>query len=257
MKTDNYRFFIRMAYNGKRFHGWQLQKGVATVQQAVNEALSKLLGIEINVTGCGRTDTGVHASEFYAHFDYHENISDDNLGKYIFRMNQMLGREIAIYDIYQVNDNAHARFDAVSRTYHYRIARKKNPFQADYSYYLFGDLDVDLINKACDILKSYQDFECFSKVNTDANTFFCDIYDARWREKSSILTFEIRANRFLRNMVRAIVGTMLDIGKHKITLSDLRKIIESKNRSEAGYSVPAHGLFLVGVEYPDIGRLKI
>lgn len=253
MVTDRYRYFIKLAYNGRSFHGWQLQKGVPTVQEAINDAFSRILGKEINITGCGRTDTGVHASEFFAHFDYHLQLDTNGIEKYIFRLNQMLGMEIAIYAIFPVAEDAHARFDAVSRTYHYRIARKKNPFESDYSFYLFGNLDVDLMNEACELLKTYKDFECFSKVNTDVNTFLCDIIHAEWTEEEHILTFEIRADRFLRNMVRAIVGTILDIGKHKTSLSEFRQIIESKNRSEAGYSVPACGLFLVGVEYPGLG----
>ncbi len=246
-----YRYFIKLAYNGQAFHGWQVQKGSRTVQGVIEEALSKVLRNEIAVMGCGRTDSGVHASIFYAHFDHSELFPGSELDHLAFKLNKMLGKEIAIYDIFPVGEKAHARFDATHRTYHYRIARKKDPFQADFSWYLFGKLDLGLMNHACEILKEYEDFECFSKVNTNVKTFLCDIYEASWEEKDEMLIFRITANRFLRNMVRAIVGTMLELGQHKIDLQDFRQIIESKNRSEAGFSVPAQGLFLTDVTYPD------
>ncbi|MCF8235597.1 MAG: tRNA pseudouridine(38-40) synthase TruA [Bacteroidales bacterium] len=251
MDEEKHRYFIKLAYNGRTFHGWQIQKGVPTVQEAINDSLCKLTGEDINVVGCGRTDTGVHAGCFYAHFDVLKKLDEETLDKMLFRMNQMLGSEIAIYSIFPVGEKNHSRFDAISRTYHYRIARNKNPFEADYAYYLFGDIGLDKMSRACEILKEYKDFECFSKVNTQVNTFICDIKHAQWREEGDMLLFEIRADRFLRNMVRAIVGTMLDIGMGKCSLEEFRQIIESKNRSEAGYSVPAHGLFLADVEYPE------
>lgn len=244
-----YRYFIHLAYDGTNFHGWQLQLHVRTVQGAINEAVSKVLRREINLVGCGRTDTGVHASDFYAHFDHDALLEPEALDHLAFKLNKMLGREIAIYAIFRVDEKAHTRFSAISRTYHYRITRKKNPFEANYSYYLYGPLDVGKMNEACEILKEYEDFECFSKVNTQVNTFICDIQQAEWREEGNMLIFEIRADRFLRNMVRAIVGTMLDIGTGKYGIEELHGIIRSKNRSEAGFSVPAKGLFLASVEY--------
>lgn len=244
------RYFIKMAYNGSELHGWQVQTHARTVQGVMEEAMSKVLRTKIQIMGCGRTDTAVHASEFYAHFDFQEKLEKEDLHQLSFKLNKMLGKEIAIYSIFPVGEKAHARFDATHRTYHYRIARKKNPFEADYSWYLFGQLDVDLMNRACEIMKEHKDFECFSKVNTDVKTFLCDIYEAYWEEKDGMLIFKIKANRFLRNMVRAIVGTMIDLGQYKIDLEDYKKILLSRDRSEAGFSVPARGLFLTEVAYP-------
>lgn len=245
-----YRYFIHLAYDGSEFHGWQLQSHVRTVQGVINEAISKVLRREVNLVGCGRTDTGVHASDFYAHFDHDELLEHEALDQLAFKLNKMLGREIAIYSIFRVKEKAHTRFGAVSRTYHYRITRKKNPFEASYAWYLYGPLDIQKMNEACEILKEYEDFECFSKVNTQVNTFICHIEKAEWWEENDLLVFEIKADRFLRNMVRAIVGTMLEIGTGKYEVEDLHQIIRSKNRSEAGFSVPAKGLFLTSVDYP-------
>lgn len=248
---SKHRYFISLAYNGTSFHGWQVQNGERTVQGVINEALSTVLQESVNIVGCGRTDTGVHASEFYAHFETGDAILPDILENLPYKLNKMLGDEIAIYSVFPVCMETHARFDASSRTYKYRVMRVKDPFEADFSYYLHGKIDVELMNKACNILMEYEDFECFSKVKTQVNNFLCTIQYAEWEEENGMLIFTIKANRFLRNMVRAIVGTMLDIGFHKINLEDFRAIIESKDRSEAGYSVPAKGLFLTGVEYPE------
>ena len=245
------RYFIKLAYNGSGFHGWQVQSSARTVQGVMEEALSKVLRSRIQLMGCGRTDTGVHAGDFYAHFDFHHKMKEEDLEHLAFKLNKMLGKEIAIYSIFPVGEEAHARFDATHRRYHYRIARKKNPFEADFSWYLFGKLDIHRMNQACEIMKEHKDFECFSKVNTDVKTFLCDIYEAQWTETEDMLIFSITANRFLRNMVRAIVGTMIDLGQHKIDPEDFRKILESRDRSEAGFSVPAKGLFLAEVGYPE------
>jgi tRNA pseudouridine38-40 synthase len=247
---SNLRYFIHLAYNGKGFHGWQLQNGQRSVQGVINDAISKVLRLEINIAGCGRTDAGVHASDFYAHFDYPELLDEMTCEKLCFKLNSMLGSEIVIFKIFAVGPKFSARFDADARTYQYRIARKKNPFTADFSYHLFGKLDLDKMNQACAILVEYKDFECFSKVKTQVNNFLCDISYAKWSEEGDSLIFEIKANRFLRNMVRAIVGTMLDIGLGKVDLEGFRAIIESKSRAQAGFSVPAKGLFLTRVDYP-------
>ncbi len=246
-----YRYFIKLAYNGKNFHGWQLQNGVITVQEVLNTGLSRLLSSDINVVGCGRTDTGVHAKEFYAHFAIEKNINKKKRNELVFKLNGFLGRDIVIYNIRPVISNAHARFSALSRTYRYYITRIKDPFKTDFTYFLFGELDVEIMNKAAATIKEYEDFTSFSKVNTQVNTKICKIHHAHWQYDNNLLIFEIRADRFLRNMVRAIVGTMIELGQHKISLDGFRKIIEKKDRAHAGYSVPAHGLFLEKVEYPD------
>ena len=250
------RYFIKLAYNGKNYHGWQMQDNAITIQSVINDALSKLLEEEINVTGCGRTDTGVHAKEFYAHFDIKEILNKNDRDNIVFKLNNFLDDSIAIFDIFPVKPNAHARFDAISRTYQYFIIRQKDPFEYDFSYYVYGDINIDLMNKGAKILFEYEDFTSFSKLHSDVKTNNCKILDTKWIEKGDKLIFTITADRFLRNMVRAIVGTLLDIGKKKISLTDFRKIIESKNRCDAGYSVPAKGLFLTKIEYPNPDKLE-
>jgi len=216
------------------------------VQETLNKALSVVLNSEINIMGAGRTDTGVHAKEMYAHFDFETEIDCQNL---VHKLNSYLPKDIVIYDIFPVHEEAHARFDATKRTYQYHIHTFKDVFLQDESWYYHQDLDLDLMNEASKLLLNYTDFQCFSKVNTDVNTFDCTIFEAYWTQKNSSITFTISANRFLRNMVRAIVGTLVYVGLHKITLEDFNNIIASKNRSEAGFSVPAHGLYLTKIEY--------
>lgn len=245
----NRRYFIKLAYNGTNYHGWQIQDNSNTVQEELNKALSRFFSSGIIVHGCGRTDTGVHAKEFYAHFDVDKEI--ENVSQVVFKLNKALSKDIAIYEIFPVKPDVHARFDAISRTYEYFISRKKDPFYKTFSYYLYGDLDVDLMNKGARILYEYEDFSSFSKSKTEVITNNCKIMNACWEKRDSLLVFKITADRFLRNMVRAIVGTLLDLGTKKITIEEIRKIIESKSRSLAGYSVPANGLFLTHVEYPD------
>lgn len=215
----------------------------------MNNALSTILRENINVIGAGRTDTGVHASCFYAHFDL-QNAEITDIDHLIFKLNNFLPKDIAVYDLFPVNPKAHSRFNAVSRTYKYFITKRKNPFKTEFSYYLYFTVDVEKMNKACEILFEYKDFTSFSKTQTQVKTNLCDIYKAEWVEREDEIIFTIQANRFLRNMVRAIVGTMLDIGRCKIDLNDFRNIIESKNRSKAGYSVPPNGLFLTDIVYP-------
>jgi len=246
------RYFIKLSYNGANYHGWQEQDNSITVQQKINEALSKLLGEEINTIGAGRTDTGVHAKEFYAHFDFSKTLDELEIKQLSFKLNRFLPFDIAINSFIAVKENAHARFDAISRTYQYFVSKTKTPFNKDFSYYVYGKLDIEKMNKAAETLFEYDDFSSFSKSGTQVKTNICKIYHAKWEiNDEGLLVFTIKADRFLRNMVRAIVGTLLDVGKEKININDFRNIIENKNRSDAGFSVPAHALFLTIIEYPD------
>lgn len=248
--SKKYRYFIKLAYNGANYSGWQIQPNAPSVQQTINEAVSTILQQEINIVGCGRTDTGVHAKEFYAHFDINEDIS--NKTKDIARrLNHFLPKDISVFKIIPVDSEAHARFDAISRSYKYIVSQRKDPFYKDFSYFIHDNLRIDKMNKAAETLFEFTDFTSFSKLHTQVKTNNCKIMQAYWEEKNHLLVFNITADRFLRNMVRAIVGTLLDVGKNKITIDDFKKIIESKNRSNAGYSVPAKGLFLTHIEYPE------
>ena len=201
--------------------------------------------------GAGRTDTGVHAKEMYAHFDFENPIDTKSL---IHKLNSFLPKDIVIYDIFHVTDDAHTRFDATKRTYEYHINTFKDAFLQEQSWYFHQKLDVELMNEAAKLLFKHTDFQCFSKVNTDVNTFDCTIFEAYWKQENDKLIFTISANRFLRNMVRAIVGTLINIGLHKINLIDFETIIENKNRDKAGFSVPAHGLYLTKIEYDYITK---
>ena len=212
----------------------------------MNKAVSTILNTEINVMGAGRTDTGVHAKEMYAHFDFKKSFEIESV---IHKLNSFLPKDITVYDIIPVPAAAHTRFDAVKRTYEYHINTFKDPFLQEQSWYFHQHLDIDLMNQAAQLLFDHTDFQCFSKVNTDVNTFDCTVFEAHWSKENEKLIFTISANRFLRNMVRAIVGTLINIGLHKITLADFDAIIKSKNRDKAGFSVPAHGLYLTKIEY--------
>ena len=240
------RYFLELSYNGKAYHGWQNQPNAISVQEVIEKGLSTLLREAIAIVGAGRTDAGVHAKQMFAHFDTEQNI-EENLK---FKLNSFLPKDIAIHDIFMVTPDSHARFDALSRTYLYRISLEKDVFNYDYAYNFKVDLDLGKMNEASKILFDYIDFECFSKSNTDVNTFNCKIKEAVWTQHENELHFVIKADRFLRNMVRAIVGTMINIGMGKIEVKDLHDIIKSKNRSEAGFSVPAHALYLTKIEYP-------
>ena len=251
------RYFIKLSYNGSKYHGWQIQPNAPTVQEILNNCLSVLLRHEINVVGCGRTDTGVHAKIFYAHFDSLEVHEKKFWPDFVRKLNSMLPSDIAIEDFFAVRPGVHARFDAISRTYQYQILREKEPFLIETAYpYFYGPLDFGLMNRGAEVLQEYTDFTSFSKLHTDVKTNNCKITEAKWEYNKPLLVFTITADRFLRNMVRAIVGTLLDLGRRKIGIEDLRKIIELKNRSEAGFSVPAKGLFLTNVEYSDGIRLE-
>ena len=242
------RYFVRFSYLGKAYHGWQRQPNALTVQQCMEECFSTFLRTEVELVAAGRTDTGVHAEEMYAHLDLDMKI--DN-GETVARLNSFLPDDIAIQSISVVADDAHARFSALERTYKYRIIQKKNPFYLDTAYYNKQDYNIALMNDAATILIGKKDFECFSKSNTDVKTFICDLRMAEWELKDDLLIFTISADRFLRNMVRAIVGTLLDVGLGKIDLKDVNSIIKSKDRRLAGVSVPAKGLSLVRVQYPE------
>ena len=242
------RYFIKLSYNGGAYHGWQIQPDAISVQEVLEKALSTLLNETISTMGAGRTDTGVHATEMYAHFDADVDLEGSNM---VYKLNSFLPKDIAISTIFKVDDEAHTRFNATSREYLYRISLTKNVFTSENALFVKQKLDVDKMNEAAKILFQYKDFQCFSKTNTDVKTYHCDIIKAEWFYKDDELHFVIKANRFLRNMVRAIVGTMINIGIGKIEVDDLHNIIKSKKRSEAGFSVPAHALYLTKIEYPE------
>ncbi len=241
------RYFIELAYKGTNFHGWQIQPNAVSVQETINKELSKLLRRDVEVEGAGRTDTAVHASFFVAHIDMEENIDID---KIIFKLNCMLPPDIVIFDIKKVPQNAHSRFDAISRTYRYFISKQKNPFLINSAWNLRADLDIAKMNKAAEIMLTYSDFACFCKAHGNNRTTICKLMYAKWTEQNNIIYLEIKADRFLRNMVRAIVGTMIDIGRGKLQVGDIEQILQSKKRSNAGMSAPAKGLFLYDIEYP-------
>ncbi|GGB65043.1 tRNA pseudouridine synthase A [Flavobacterium suaedae] len=241
------RYFIEFAYNGKNYCGWQYQPHSPSVQETLNKAISTLLRQEIDITGAGRTDTGVHAKQMYGHFDFEEEFTIDSL---VHKLNSFLPKDIVIYRILPVEEDAHARFDATSRTYEYHITTYKDAFDFDGSWYNAKPLDVAKMNEAAKILFDYTDFKCFSKTNTDVKTYNCDVREAFWVQNGTKLIFTVTADRFLRNMVRAIVGTLVNVGLGKVSLDDFRTIIESRDRGNAGFSVPAHGLYLTKVIYP-------
>ena len=239
------RFFLEISYKGDKYHGWQVQPNANTVQAEINNALSTVLNKNVKIVGAGRTDSGVHAKQMFAHFDFENKFSLENLPT---KLNSFLPNDIAIHSVFKVKNDANCRFDALSRTYHYHISYKKNPFFLS-SYLLHKRLDVFLMNSACTYLIGSKDFTSFSKVNTQTFTNNCNIMFAKWEENKDGLMFSIKANRFLRNMVRAIVGTLIDVGKGKIKPDCVKTIIEAKSRCKAGNSVPAHALFLVNIEY--------
>jgi len=243
------RYFIYFSFNGKFYHGWQKQKNSITVQQKIEESLSVLLKDKIKVTGAGRTDTGVHAKQMVAHFDVNEHFENSN--KFIFKLNKFLSNDISVKSLKSVKNNAHARFDAISRTYEYHICKQKDVFIDEYSYYLNHPLNNKKINEAIKIIINNKDFKSFTKSKTDVSNYLCNIIDSKLIEFDKKYIFEITANRFLRNMVRSIVGTLIDVGLEKISLDNFIEIINSKDRSMAGYSVPAKGLFLTKISYPE------
>ena len=247
------RFFVRFSYLGKSFHGWQKQPNATTLQGEMEKCFSTLLREPVELVGAGRTDTGVHAKEMFAHFDLE---AIDDIPELVRRLNSFLAEDIAIFDIFPVVEDAHARFSATKRSYEYQIVSVKDPFLADTAHYTRQAYDIGLMNEAAKLLLGQQDFKAFSKSNTDVKTFICDISEAVWIAEDQRLVFHITADRFLRNMVRAIVGTLLEVGLGKLTLKDVKSIIKSRDRRLAGVSVPAKGLSLVRVQYPDDILLK-
>ncbi len=247
------RYFIHLAYNGTNYCGWQTQPNLPTVQYTLEQALGTLLRQPVAVVGCGRTDTGVHASDFYAHFDIDESEPEKHpldTDQLTFKLNSFLPSDIAVFEIFPVKENAHARFDATARTYQYHVSDQRLPFcQGLYSRIYFRP-DIELMNRAAGILMEYDDFTSFAKLHTQVKTNICHLTHAQWKEKGEQWVFTIRSNRFLRNMVRSVTGTLLDVGRGKLSLDGLRQIIESKNRCAAGVSMPPQGLFLTQVEYP-------
>ena len=252
LRTLQLRYFLDIAYKGTNYHGWQLQKNAHTVQGELESALQKLLRRPIGVVGSGRTDTGVHAEQQPVHIDVEEPLDIPVLE---FRLNALLPPDVAVKSIKQVNSRAHARFSALFRSYEYRICNRKNPFLEKLCYINLGQhlrpLDVGAMNQAAALLLDWEDFECFSKVHTEVKHFRCNVVRAEWLEEGQQLVFHVRANRFLRNMVRAMVGTLLEIGQGRMSLDEFRQVLESRDRSQAGRSVPAQGLFLTKVEYPE------
>ena len=246
------RYFIKLAYNGTKYNGWQIQENTPnTIQQVLQEKLLMLLQESIEVSGCGRTDTGVHARNFYANFNCNTDLTE-NPQHWVYKLNTVLPSDISVFSIQKVKEDAHARFDATARTYHYYIHQHKNPFMENFSWYQYGPIDFELMNKAAEILLDTKDFTSFSKLHTQVKTNICFVSEASWMQISeNEWCFVITADRFLRNMVRAIVGTLLLVGRKKITLDDFKKIISEKKRTEAGMSAPAHGLFLAEIQYPE------
>lgn len=241
------RYFVEFSYNGSKYHGWQKQPNANSVQQELIKCLSILLQTEIDLIGAGRTDAGVHAVQMFAHFDYELFFDTQRI---VHKMNSFLPNDISVSKIFEVKKDTHARFSAISRTYKYYVSEKKNIFNPNL-HLVYKNLDIDKMNDSCVYLIGEQDFTSFSKVNTDTFTNNCNITKAVWKKESDIHVFTITANRFLRNMVRSIVGTLIDVGCGKINASDVKNILEKKNRCEAGVSVPAKALFLTQINYPE------
>lgn len=243
------RYFIELAYNGTGFHGWQTQENAPTIQEEIEEKLTTIFRKPMAIMGCGRTDTGVHAKQYFAHFDTEETlpISEEDLAH---KLNAMLHIGIAINRIFPVSEDAHARFSAIKRSYQYRITTVKHPFETETAYRFNIPIDISAMNKACQLMLGEKDFGCFCKANADNHTDICTVYMAEWKQIDQLITFNVIANRFLRNMVRAIVGTLLEVGQGRMSLEEFQTVLNSKDRTKAGRSVPAHGLYLTAVEYP-------
>ena len=243
----NMRYFLEIAYKGTNYHGWQLQSNASSVQEEINKAISTVLGTPINITGSGRTDTGVHASQQWAHVD----LMKLNQNEFKFKLNSILPTDICIKSVHLVNKSAHARYDATKRTYRYFLHTQKNPFLQETSYFFPRVIDVSSVAESCDLIKEWKDFKSFSRVKTEVKHYECEINDISWRENNKgIHVFEISSNRFLRGMVRSLVGTLLEVGLGRLSMKELHRILKAKDRRMAGRSVPAHGLFLDSVIYP-------
>ena len=242
------RYLIAFSYDGGSFHGYQIQPNATTVQSVLQDKLSLLLGSPLEIVGSSRTDTGVHAHEQFAHFDL--PVGKSVKENWVFRLNRMLPDSLAVQGIYKVADDFHARFAALSRTYEYRISPLKSPFNSQYAYRFGVDLDIETMNQAAALFFPHTDYQCFSKVKTEVTTFNCTIMQAFWDYRGDELIFTIQGNRFLRGMVRAVVGTLLEVGQGRLNQNQLQEILDSKDRCKAGRAVPAHGLHLLKVEYP-------
>lgn len=243
------RYFIYLAYDGTNYHGWQIQPNGSSVQECLMKALSTFLRREVEVTGAGRTDAGVHASLMVAHFDNEEELDTVVVAE---KLNRLLPPDISVYQVLRVKPNAHARFDATARTYKYYVTTAKYPFNRQYCWRTYGTIDFEQMNEAARVLFDYSDFTSFSKLHTDAKTNFCRIMHAGWvQEENATWVFTIQADRFLRNMVRAIVGTLMEVGRGKLSIEGFRQVIERRDRGKAGTSAPGNALFLVNVEYPE------
>lgn len=256
------RYFLRLSYNGESFHGWQSQPNAMGVQQKIEEALSVVTRLPVSIVGAGRTDAGVHAREMFAHFDLPKPVADKR--RLIISLNRLVGRNIAIDDLIEVAEDAHARFDAVERTYKYFVTFKKSAFLYPYAWYSPSRLDIDMMNEAASELLQTEDFTSFAKLHSDAKTNICDVRHAKWDVADNDISngfsglfvdgivFTISADRFLRNMVRAVVGTLVEVGRKKISVQDFKDIILRRDRCSAGISMPAEALFLWSVKYPYI-----
>lgn len=251
------RYFIQLSYDGTGYHGWQVQPNGVSVQEVLQKALSTLLRQPTEVTGAGRTDAGVHASMMVAHFDWpaaHEGEGGEeaplDCTQLTYKLNRLLPPDVAVQAVRPVGPEMHARFSATRRTYHYYIHTRKDPFLRGYSWQVNMPLDFALMNEAAQVLLEYSDFTSFSKTGTDVKTNICQLTEARWEQlKPGEWRFTVSANRFLRNMVRAIVGTLVEVGRHRMTISQMRHAIEAKDRQRAGESVPGHALYLTNIEY--------
>lgn len=246
------RYFIELAYRGTAYHGWQVQPNAPSVQAEVNRALHTLLRYPVETVGSGRTDTGVHAEQQFVHLDTDVPL----VNAHVYPLNALLPKDIVVKGIFPVADAAHARFDAISRSYQYRILYHKNPFREGLFYLYYRSVSVSLLHEAAAVLPSYSDFQSFSKVHTEVDHFRCTLHEARWEESEHGLVFHVTANRFLRGMVRALVGTLLSVGEGKLSVTQFEEVIRSKDRKRAGRAVPPEGLFLTKVDYPD-GILRV
>ena len=247
------RYFLHMAYDGTNYCGWQIQPDCRTVQQVMEEAIGTMLRHHVNLTGAGRTDTGVHASSFVAHFDTRDPIDRrpeyQSLEQWVFRLNRFLPADIAVFNAKEVPDDLHARFSATYRTYHYHICTSKPLFNRLYCHHLHAPLDLAAIRECCRLILEIRDFTSFSKLHTDVKTNNCHVIQAEWISVENGYRFEIKADRFLRNMVRSLVGTLLEVGSGKLDAEGFKEVVEARDRGRAGQSVPARGLFLVDVGY--------
>jgi tRNA pseudouridine38-40 synthase len=245
------RYFIYLSYDGTNYHGWQIQPNAITIQQLLSEALQTLLKADTGLTGCGRTDTGVHARVYTAHFNTEKTLDELKRMNLVYKLNRILPQDIAVKELKLVTGDAHARFSAISRSYEYYICTKKDPFLINRAWLQERPMNFRAMQQASEMLFSYDDYECFSKRNTQVTNYICNLMEAHWEEHSHLWVFTIKANRFLRNMVRAIVGTIVDVGLGKTSLEQFRNILESKNRNKAGYSVPGCGLYFLGADYDE------